>query len=159
MLLALALSSVVEASDVATTKKFGIGVASGPFAISATGKFYLSEKSGIAAYLGSSGIYHGARVNFESEFVEFGDWDFGRLDMYWDAGVDVGLWTYFGYTGAQIGVGGGVGIELQFNKVPASVFVDVGLGVYPLNLCSGYGAYAGFCLISPRGAAGGRWYF
>jgi hypothetical protein len=157
--LVTALTTNANASDVATTKKLGVGVATGPFAISATGKYYLSDKVGISAYLGTSGVYHGLRANFEMEFWPIHDWNFGRLDMYWDAGVDAGLWTYFGYTGAQVGLGGGVGAELQFEKVPASVFVDVGLGVYPLNLCSGYGAYAGFCLVSPRGAAGGRWYF
>lgn len=159
MLTALALSAVVHASDIGESKKFGIGVASGPMAISATGKFYLNQKSGISAYLGTSGTYHGLRANFESEFVEFAEWSFARLDMYWDAGLDAGLFSWWGYTGAQLGVGGGVGVELQFSKVPAHVFVDVGLGVYPLNFCNTYTAYSGLCLIQPRGAAGGRWYF
>lgn len=166
MLTALVLaSSFANATEVATAKKLGIGVASGPFYISATGKYYLSKKSGISAYLGTSfASYNGLRVNFESEFVEFADWDFGRLDMYWDAGLDVGVWmSPFAYAdgshdvAGQLGIGGGVGVELQFHKYPASVFVDVGLGVNALNTCA-YSAST-FCLISPRGAAGGRWYF
>ncbi len=157
LLASLLLAGSAAASEVATEKRLGVGVASGPFAISATGKYYLSDKSGISAYLGTSGVYHGLRANFESEFLEIQEWDFARLDLYWDAGIDFGVWTWFG-SAAHFGIGGGVGIELQFNDVPASVFVDAGLGVYPV--CSGAGAgYTGACLVGGRGAAGGRWYF
>ncbi|MDP2317432.1 MAG: hypothetical protein Q8P41_31395 [Pseudomonadota bacterium] len=158
MLLTLALTSLAQASDVATTKKFGIGVASGPTGIAATGKFYLTDKAGISGYIGTSGWYHGFRANFEMEFYEIESWDFGRLDLYWDVGVDLGLWTW-GVSTGLVGVGGGVGIELQFEKVPASVFVDAGLGIYPVNAYDTIGPKAGFGLIAPRGAAGGRWYF
>lgn len=159
MLTALALSTLVQASEIGTTKKFGIGVASGPMAISATGKYYFNDRAGLSFYAGTSGLYHGARVNFESEIVEFADWDWATFGMYWDAGVDLGLYSWWGYAGANVGVGGGVGVELQFAEVPAQVFVDAGLGVYPVNFCNVYTSYAGFCLVSPRGAAGGRWYF
>jgi hypothetical protein len=159
MLTFLALVATANASDVATEKKFGIGVASGPMAISVTGKYYFSDKAGVSAYLGTSGLYTGLRANFEDEFVTFHEWDFGRLDMYWDAGLDVGLLSYYGVGGFELGVGGGVGVELQFEKVPASVFVDAGLGIWPLNGATYVDGFPGFGLVSPRGAAGGRWYF
>jgi hypothetical protein len=160
VLTALAFVAFAQASDVGTVKKLGLGVATGPFFASVTGKYYLSDKVGISAYLGTNGFYHGIRANFEMEFVEFHEWDFGRLDMYWDAGVDAGLYTSVFYTslgyGGELGVGGGVGVELQFSNVPASVFVDAGLGIHPI---CGSLSLSGFCLVQGRGAAGGRWYF
>lgn len=159
MLTALLVSSLAHATDVATSKRIGIGAATGPAYLTATGKYYLNDKMGISAYLGTSFVFHMLRANFEMEFVELADWDFARFDMYWDAGLDLGLHTYYGYVGGQLGIGGGVGVELQFHELPASVFVDGGLAVNPLNFCSVYQAPGAFCLISPRAAAGGRWYF
>jgi hypothetical protein len=156
---ALLVSTLAQASDVGTSKRIGVGVATGPGILDATGKYYLNDKMGISAYLGTSFSYHMLRGNFEMEFVELADWDFARMDMYWDAGIDLGLHTAYGFVDGQFGLGGGVGVELQFHEVPAHVFVDVGLGVNPLNFCDIYEAPGGFCLIAPRGAAGGRWYF
>lgn len=159
MLTALVLSSFAYATDVGVIKKFGIGIATGPMGISATGKYYLNQKMGISAYIGSSVQYQGLRANFEMEFLEPADWDFARLGLYWDAGVDLGIWTWYGLNAGIVGVGGGVGAELQFHEVPASVFVDVGIGLYPVNAYDELKEIAGFGLIAPRGAAGGRWYF
>ena len=157
MIAMMLFAGAAEASEVATSKMFGIGVASGPNAIDFTLKYWFNEKMGISGYAGTSIVYHAVRVNFESEIVKFAEWSFAGFDMYWDAGVDVGYWFY----GAPVvGVGGGVGVELKFNSVPAHVFADVGLQVNPINPCGGYGGYYnGLCYVSPRVAAGGRWYF
>ncbi|MFZ5478654.1 MAG: hypothetical protein ACOZNI_17920 [Myxococcota bacterium] len=155
MLTALVLaSSLANATDVARTRKFGIGASTGVAYLAFTGKYYFDPKGGIAFWAGTSGIHHQARVNYEREFVEFADWDFARFDMYWDVGADFGVW-YLGT--AEVGAGGGVGVELQFHEVPVQVWVDAGAGVYPS--CYGYGVYVGGCFLQGRGSAGGRWYF
>lgn len=159
--LLLLLSAPADASDVGSPNKFGIGVASGPSAIDFTGKYYFNEKAGLAFYAGTSFVYHNVRVNYESEIKTFVEWPWAEFVMYWDAGVDAELWTFYGST-FEVGVGGGVGVELQFEKVPAQVFVDAGLGVYPVNYCSGITASTGvpcFGWVQGRGAAGARWYF
>ncbi len=159
MLTALALISIAHATEIATSKKFGIGLASGPGGLAIAGKYYLDSKGGIAGYLGTSWRYQAVRVNYEREFYQIESWGFARLDLYWDAGVDIGSWFYYGKVAGVIGFGGGVGAELQFHEVPLNLFLDIGLGIYPVNAYDELDKFAGFGLVAPRGALGARWYF
>lgn len=159
MLTALLLSSTVFATEIGTSKKFGIGIASGAHYFSITGKYYLDEKSGISCYIGNSWLYQGLRANYEREFYPVGNWGWANLDLYWAAGLDLGLWTYYGNYPAVFGVGGGIGADLQFEDIPLSIFGDVGVGLYPVNAYDSIGKFAGFGLFAPRTALGARFYF
>lgn len=152
-LLMLANAPTAEASDIGTDKKFGIGAHLGSSA-TITGKYYLSEKNGLAFHVGTWYFWSiHARVQFESEFVEFADWDFGRLDMYWNAGVSFN--QGFFYAGTDIGVGGGVGVELQFHNFPLQVFIEADLHIQPTGFIPGFG-YSWYSYYAGPGA---RWYF
>lgn len=166
MLLALVLSSVTAdaATDIGTEKKFGIGVATGAPLLSLTGKYYLTERSGIVGYAGTTFFSHALRVGYQAPIHTWGEnWSWGQLPLYWHVDAEVGVWTYLG-SGIQVGAGGGVGLALQFAKVPAELFTEVGIGVYPLNYCNiSYpgipGSTRALCIVAPFGAAGARWYF
>ncbi len=149
-------------SDVGTEKKFGVGVSTGDPAVAFTGKFWLSDHAGIAFYAGTSFVHHSVRASFQSNIHTWGeDWSFGRLPLYWHAGVDAGLYTVLGYVAPTVGVNGGVGVALQFDAVPAEVFAEAGLHVGYNGYCgvSYYTGSAVGCWVSGMGAAGGRWYF
>lgn len=159
MVTALALTALAHATEIGTTKKFGLGLASGSHFGALTGKYYLNENVGVVVYVGNSGWYTGVRANYEREFHALDSWGWAQLDLYWLVGADVGLWTYYGRYPAVIGAGGGVGADMQFHDVPLSVFLDVGLGLYPINAYDELDRFAGFGLVAPRGSLGGRWYF
>lgn len=163
MLYALLLSSsFAHATEVAIDKKFGLGVATGVPYLNVTMKYYLNDKSGIAAYAGSSILYHDLRAAWQSEFVEAANWSWARLPIYWQAGIDVGLWTAsYGYASGRLGVFGGAGGALQFHNVPAEVFVEASIGVFPVNgYCTDSNVVAdAVCWVQPGTTVGGRWYF
>lgn len=162
MLVALLLSSWAHATEVAIDKKFGIGVSTGYPYLNVTGKYYFNDKAGIAGYLGTTGSYQSLRAAYQSEIAEMANWDWARFPIYWQAGVEVGLWTPgYGYAGGQLGVFGGIGVALQFHEVPAEVFGEVSLGVTPLNqYCHDADIVAdGVCWLGGGITAGGRWYF
>lgn len=159
----LLLSGLALATEVGKTELFGIGASTGwPGAISVTGKYYFNQKIGLAAFLGTSVVVSGLQAQVEGEFYEIKDWSWARLPLLWFAGVDLGITSY--HNGRlddgiypHIGAYGGVGAALQFHSVPAEVFVQAGIALYPVNGCSGF-AY-GLCLANGVGRAGGRWYF
>jgi hypothetical protein len=158
----LLMLELANATEVGKGKVFGIGATTGYPAIAVTGKYYLNQKTGIAAFLGTTVFYHQLQVEYQSEFLEIHDWDFARFPIYWFAGLDLGLTSLVNGSldftlYPKIGVIGGVGVALQFHDVPAEVFVESGLGIYPLNGCDGF--YYAACLPGVMGHAGGRWYF
>jgi hypothetical protein len=169
LLLSVALAHAT--TTIGTDHTFGLGVASGPSAIDLTGKLYFNEKSGLEFFVGTSGISHNARVVYQSNIHSWGDdWSWGQLPLYWHADVDLGVTTYPGYpVYPRIGAGGGVGVAAQFNKFPLEVFVEAGLGIYPLNgYCSAVAAdtyeltgvnVGAACWVGGLGAGGVRWYF
>jgi hypothetical protein len=147
-----ALTASAKTTEVGTDKKFGLGVQLGS-PITLTGKYWLDDQGGVAFHVGTwFGFYNEARVQYERQFVQFGDWDFGDLGMYWHAGVASRLWTVTGYDGDfSLGPSGGVAGELRFKDVPAAVFVEVGSAIYVLGHEYSWWDYSY--------AAGGRWYF
>lgn len=159
----LLLTSLAHAgSEVGSDRTFGIGVATGDPALAVTGKLWLSDNAGIAFFAGTSVLHHGVRGSFQSNIHTWGeDWSFGRLPLYWHAGVDAGLWTVLGAVRPTFGVNGGAGVALQFDAVPAEVFVEAGLHVgYDTYCAGGYGRFYGpACFVGGLYAAGGRWYF
>ncbi len=165
---ALALSSHLAhaGSEIGTDKKFGIGGSTGDPYIAVTGKYWLNEKSGIVGTFGTTIVYQTLRVDYESNIVTFGkDWSFGQLPLYWHADLEVGAYTpYYGLY-PRFAVGGGVGVALQFDSIPAEVFSNVGLtGGYSSFCGNSYGGaygtgFALFCYINPIATLGGRWYF
>jgi len=160
--LLLLVLSPAHATDVATSKKLGLGVATGYPYLNITAKYYLDDKGGIALYLGTAGTFQNLRGAYQRELAELGNWSWARLPLYWQAGADLGLWTTgYGYAAPRIGVFGGAGASLQFHKVPAEVFVEAGIGVLPLNgYCHDANLVAdGACWIGVSSEAGGRWYF
>ncbi|GDX80009.1 hypothetical protein LBMAG42_18200 [Deltaproteobacteria bacterium] len=174
LLLALTLSSAHADTDIASVKKFGLGLSTGPALITVTGKYYFGEKAGLAFWAGTSGNFHNARVAYQGEIVHWGDdWSWGQMPLYWHADLDVGIYSdpfvYAGTVFPNVGVGGGVGIALQFKKTPIEVFVDAGLQIVPVHgYCGAVMAdtaaatgidLSGVCWVGGLGSAGGRWYF
>lgn len=170
-MLLLALSLAHAQTDIGTTKKFGLGLETGNTTIAVAGKYYFSPKMGIAFAGGTTFSYHAARAAIEGEIVHWGDkWSWGQLPLYWHAGLEGGAYTLPGYPAyARLGVGGGVGVALQFKKVPIELFTQAGLAFYPVNgYCVDVTAPASaalgvdlsaFCYIGGMGAGGARWYF
>jgi hypothetical protein len=138
-------------TQVGTKKKLGVGV-SGGIPNSFTMKYYLKPKSGIAVHVGLSLFWGSAlRVQYEQDFWNIGNWAWGKLDM--DFNVGVMSWMSLSNFSLLPGAGGGVGVHLRFKDVPAEVFIDNAVYVYPtafLNNTRG---------LSYVGGAGGRWYF
>ncbi len=150
-LLLLSTLATAAPSEVGTDKKFGLGVQLGA-PMTFTGKYWLDDQGGPAFHVGTYFVYHEARVQFERQFVQFGDWDFGDVGMYWHAGVATRYWTVPNYVNElSLGPSGGVAGELRFKPVPAAVFVEAGTAIYVLG--HDYSWY------SINYAAGGRWYF
>lgn len=162
----LLLTHFAHATEIGTDKKLGVGVATGDVYVAFSGKYWLSEKSGLTAMLGTSFVYQSLRVGYESNIVTFGqDWSFGQLPVYWHADVELSAYTVPYAFYPRIGAGGGAGVALQFESLPAEVFVNAGLTIGYTGYCSSsYGVLGGAglrvgCLIRPLGTAGGRWYF
>jgi hypothetical protein len=156
MLTSLALFSVLTASAATTEvghgKNFGIGVQMGS-PVTVTGKYWMDDQGGVAFHAGTwFGFYNEGRVQYERQFVQFGDWDFADLGMYWHAGVFARLWTLTGYESLfSLGPSGGVAGEMRFKEVPAAVFLEAGSAVMVLGHDHSW--------LSLNYAAGGRWYF
>lgn len=147
-----ALTAAAETSEVGHGKNFGIGVQLGS-PVTFTGKYWFDEKGGAAFHVGTwFGYYFEGRVQYERQFVTFGDWDFGDVGMYWHAGVTTRYWLLAGYADSfSLGPSGGVAGELRFKPVPAAVFIETGLSV---NVLGHNASWIGY-----NYAAGGRWYF
>lgn len=152
MFFALLFSGLALASqtEVGNGKNFGLGFQLGA-PTTFTGKLWFNDASGGSFHVGTwFGSYFEGRVQYEQRFVQFGDWNFADLGMYWAAGISTHYWIWAGNE-FQIGVCGGVGAEMRFKEVPAAVFLETEVGVnilgfeyYPVTFTSG---------------AGGRWYF
>ena len=158
----LLLPSFASASDVATREQFGIGVATGYPFLNVTGKYYLGPKAGIAAYVGTAFYYQNLRGAYQLELTELHAWDWARLNLYGQAGLDIGLVTQsWGKAQGRIGPFVGAGTALQFNKVPLEVFAELGIGVEVVNTyCHAANAVSdGACWIGINGGSGARWYF
>ena len=152
LVLLLCLSANAETPEVGHGKNFGIGVQLGA-PITFTGKYWMNEQGGVAFHAGTSfGLYYEGRVQYERQFVQFGDWDFADLGMYWHAGVASRFWTIPTISNEfSLGPSGGVAGEMRFKSVPAAVFLEVGTAIYVLGHNYSWWSYSY--------AAGGRWYF
>jgi hypothetical protein len=155
LLLALSLATQdahAGKSEVGTSKTTGIGVNLG-YPNAFTAKLYFKPKSGMSV---TAGAYPGGlgtamvRVQYEQVFYTIGNWDWGKLDLYWNAGVGSNV-TIVGLN-LQPGIGGGVSALLRFKDVPAEVFVDNSIYVYPALFSAAFDT--GYV-----GGLGGRWYF
>lgn len=157
--LLLATQLAHAGSDIGTDKKLGVGASTGDVYLAFSGKYWLSEKSGLTATLGTAFYYQAFRVGFESNIVTVGDdWSFGQLPIYWHADVELAAYTVPYAFYHRVAVGGGAGAALQFDSVPAEVFVNVGLTVGYSGYC-GTSYVAALCVVRPLGTVGGRWYF
>ncbi len=152
LVLLSALTAAAETTEVGHGKNFGIGVQLGS-PLTVTGKYWLNESGGIVFHAGTwFGTFYEGRLQYESQFVQFGDWDFGDVGMYWHAGLATRYWVIPTITNElSLGPSGGVGGELRFKPVPAAVFVEVGAAVYVLGHTYSWWDYSY--------ALGGRWYF
>ena len=154
LLLALALTNDAHAkkTQVGTEKTTGIGVNLGsPNAF--TAKFWMKPKKAVSVTAGVYPLSLGTamvRVQYEQVFYTIGNWNWGKLDLYWNAGVGSNV-TVVGL-GLQPGVGGGVSALIRFKAVPAEVFVDNSIYAYPAWLTPSFDT-------SYVGGVGGRWYF
>ena len=146
MLLAL---STAQATEVGTSKTFGLGLQGG-YPATFTGKYWVNDLGGVAFHVGTVATYLEGRVQVEQRFYDIGDWSFANLGLYWNAGVSARSWTSSG-TDVSIGPTGGVGAEMRFHVVPAAVFVETDAQYYVLDPVS---VPVGFTT-----GAGGRWYF
>ncbi|MEQ1501826.1 MAG: hypothetical protein ABMB14_06330 [Myxococcota bacterium] len=161
--LTAALVGVAQAgSEIGTDRTLGLGaeVGNGTY-LNLSGKVWLSEPAGISFHAGTLFTYHEVGARFEDNFLDF-EFDWADLPVWWFVGADLGLYSALGYSAAQVGATGGVGAALQFTSFPGEAFVTTGVGVFPVNYCSGLNGYSGFyagCWIQPRGTAGFRYYF
>lgn len=161
MLLVL-ITKMAMATEVGAVRPVGMGISTGyPGAITITGKYWFGEKAGIAGYIGTMGITHGLRALYQHEFYPINEWEIGRMPLYWMAGVDASITKRSdGVTDSsyhpRIGLVGGAGIEMQFSKVPAEVFFEMGPAFYPINGCS---FLYGHCFFGAWSQVGARWYF
>ncbi len=144
-------------TEIGTARKLGIGAATGNGFISVTGKYWLKPTIGFAGYIGNGGELQQARVNFEMDLFTIRDMDVARLDLYWLAGVDGGMWIEPGYVAGKLGFGAGLGVNMKFNDWPMDAFLDVGAGGYPFDQCTS--AVQVFCVLQPRADLGARYYF
>jgi hypothetical protein len=151
-LLLLATTALAEPPEIAHGKDFGIGLQLGS-PITFTGKYWFDDKGGLAFHVGTwFAMYYEGRVQYERQFVQFGDWDFGDLGMYFHGGVATRYWTVPGVAHEfSMGPSAGAAGELRFKPVPAAVFVEMGTAVYVVG--------HDYSWVSINYAAGGRWYF
>lgn len=156
------LTALAGATEVAHEKRVGIGAHVG-YPTAFTMKFYISQKGGFTFHVGVvPGYWYGAgryflhlhsRLQYQHEIVEFADWEFARFDMYFsvDAALNV---VPDDPVVLRPGVGAGVGVELQFHEVPASVYVETIPMVFPIDFGN-----TPYFPVTVYGGAGGRWYF
>ena len=146
MLLAL---SAAQATEVGTSKAFGLGLQAG-YPDTFTGKYWVNDQGGLAFHIGAfSEFYLDGRIQLEQRFYDIGNWSFAHLGLYWNAGVT----TRLRHTGGVVSLGptGGVGAEMRFHVVPAAVFAEANFQYYLLD--------AGLFGLPYTTGAGGRWYF
>jgi hypothetical protein len=151
-LLLLATTALADPPEVAHGKDFGIGFQFGS-PITFTGKYWFDDQAGLAFHAGTwiPNFFEG-RVQFEQRFVQFGDWDFGDVGMYFHAGVATRYWTVPGIANEfSLGPSGGAAGEVRFKAVPAAAFVEMGTTVYVLGHA--------YTWVSINYGVGGRWYF
>jgi len=149
LLLALSAAEAADAPEAGTSKQFGLGVSLG-YPHGVNGKYWLNKKGGVGFY-GGAGLLYGlsGHVAYEQNFWQIGDWDWARLNMYWNVGGIGGLGVGRGALGA---VGGGVGATMRFKAVPAEAFVHHHSYI-PVTYFSSQTYYGQTTF------AGGRWYF
>ena len=150
-------SAAPATTEVGTIRKLGLGGSIGNGWLSAAGKYWFTPGTGVSGYVGTGGILQQVRANFEMDLFTVRDSDFGRFDMYWLLGVDTGVWLYPGFASPKLGFGAGLGVDLKLHDTPLDVFVDVGLGGYPIDFCSD--SVQLFCYLQPRTDLGVRYYF
>lgn len=150
LLVALTTSDVHagDAPEAGTSKPLGLGVSLG-YPHTLNGKYWMTKKSGVGFYAGGS-ILSGlsGHVAYEQFFWQIGDWDWARLNLYWNIGAIGGL----RYVGVLAGAGGGVGASMRFKDVPAEAFIHHNTYVTP-TLFSSNVYYGSLAMV------GGRWYF
>jgi hypothetical protein len=160
----LLLSSLAIAgprTEVGAGKNFGLGVELG-WINALTGKYFLSDNTGVAFHVGGSatgiGGYTDARVQFEMRVLELFDWKFADFGGYWNAGVATRYWLLSSVSEPlQIGATGGVGVELRFKDAPAAVYGETDVRIYALGPATG--VYDGIRQFGGTTSLGGRWYF
>ena len=160
--LALLSASPTLASEVGSSRRFGLGLALGaPTGVDM--KYFFSPRHAIEAVIGV-GFFGGSglsvHVDYKATLAVLTRQSGFELPLYLGVGVRFGYWfsngarRYWGdkhYYGSQIGLGVRVpwGIAFHLNKVPVDVFLEIapGLGVVP-----GVGVFI-------EGAVGARYYF
>lgn len=152
-LLLLASVALADSPEIAHGKDFGVGVVVGLPPIAFTGKYWFDNDNGLAFYgaIWPPNFFE-ARVQYDRRFVEFGDWDFGDVGMYFHVGVAS---RYFPVVNGSdyfvMGPSGGVGGLVRFKAVPAEAFAEMCTEVYAVGWSHGWGDI--------DMVAGGRWYF
>ena len=153
LFLALVLPDA-HATDVGRSKRIGVGIEVGaPAGLSA--KFFLNEKQGVSLHVGAWATTRFAvSGQFEFEFLELGDWGWGRADLYGLAGLETGYIYVYPYDHGYGGVYGGAAAELQFNDVPINLYLELGAGI----ALTGDGVQS---VVVPLGHStlGARWHF
>ncbi|HJN77708.1 MAG TPA: hypothetical protein QGF58_27555 [Myxococcota bacterium] len=131
-----------------TSNPFGLGVSLG-YPHNLNGKYWMNKKAGVGFYAGGGLLYGlSGHVAYEQLFWQIGDWDWARLNMYWNVGVIGGL----RWSGALLGAGGGVGATMRFKTVPAEAFIHHNSYITPTLFSSN--TYYGHNTF-----VGARWYF
>lgn len=156
-LLFLLLLPSARATDIATAKQIGIGAELGNGIIGVTGKYWFSPTVGVSAGVGNFGQLQQLRLNFEMDIFPVRETTFGRFDLFWLAGADIGMWLKPGIAVPRIGFGAGIGLDLKLHDEPIELFAHVGMGGFALDYCASVDDL--FCTLQPRAGLGGRYYF
>ncbi len=166
----LLAASLASATEVANGANDGVGIAIGAPAFAFTYKHNFSQKHAVAAYVGRSirWIPFDVRAEYNGELAELHDWVWGRLTLMWEGGLEFSLTDRYGNIGTRLGAVGGLGSTLQLHDFPLEAFVDISMGLYPLNNnCFDTLTAGSSCLVgrvdvkrfpSPV-RIGARWYF
>lgn len=153
LLLALAVPDA-HATDVGRSKRIGVGIEVGaPAGLSA--KYFFNEKQGVSLHVGAwstSRVYVAGQ--FEFEFLELGQFGWGRADLYGLAGIETGYIYVYPYDNGYGGLYGGAAAELQFDAVPINLYLELGLGMGLTN--DGVTARV---VPNAHSTLGARWHF
>lgn len=152
----LLVASLAQATEIGNSKLMGFGANTGT-SLEGTGKYWLSERTGVAVFAGLMGWrYLDVRGQFERDIFVLHDWPWGELSVVGDAGVQFDIFptTVLGKAGVGIGPYAGAMGRILFHEYPVEVFTGPDIGV----------RWVSYTDIQPIEAIvhwnlGGRWYF
>ncbi len=148
----LGAANTAYATDIGSSSKFGIGAETGyPMIANLSMKVWFNDQYGLSMRAGANFFdYFETAVRFEGVAYR-GQWfDWADLPFIWHVGLDLGFEMDDRSPDWQVGPEAGFGAALQFSSFNGEVFVQHGIGIYPVTVWD---------TVEPRVSAGFRYYF